>query len=305
MINRSYTKRVYLLVYLLFVICFIVLISFQIHSSKSYRDSKQAYVELLNFEERLLRAGEWLPWSDSGESKIERAEFHNLQAYEEYQFSFKLAWIFLALASLFFLVTYLAFRSAEDYNEFIAYTLLTVAACCLVSGVMLPMLEIGAYNYELNIPLKGEFPIIGSIDFSKTFEGRLYYYYQNKSVMQLIGVLLKDGNMVVAVCIILFSIILPFIKLTFSFMLLLSRYSHNWKVIKVFVYKIGKWSMADVFVAACFLAFLSFSNMNTGIDTESKTLIGLYFFLGYCVLSIVSSMFIERALKDRAAVGEA
>jgi uncharacterized paraquat-inducible protein A len=68
--------------------------------------------------------------------------------------------------------------------------------------------------------------------------------------------------------------------------------------VKKTVGRIGKWSMADVFVVATFLSYLSFSNMNSGIDTEAKTLVGLYFFLAYCILSIASSPIIELAIKN-------
>ena len=64
--------------------------------------------------------------------------------------------------------------------------------------------------------------------------------------------------------------------------------------------RIGKWSMADVFIVATFLSYLSFSNMNTGIDTEANTLVGLYFFLAYCILSITSSHIIELAVKKES-----
>ena len=66
--------------------------------------------------------------------------------------------------------------------------------------------------------------------------------------------------------------------------------------------RIGKWSMADVFVVATFLSYLSFSNMNTGIDTEANTLVGLYFFFAYCILSITSSQFIELAIKEEREI---
>ena len=56
--------------------------------------------------------------------------------------------------------------------------------------------------------------------------------------------------------------------------------------------------MADIFVAACFLAFLSFNNLNIGIQTESTTLIGLYFFLGYCLLSIGTYFILKRTKLD-------
>ena len=55
--------------------------------------------------------------------------------------------------------------------------------------------------------------------------------------------------------------------------------------------------MADVFVASCFLAFLSFSNMNTGIETESKLLYGLYFFFSYVVLAIVMGVLAKKATR--------
>jgi hypothetical protein len=51
--------------------------------------------------------------------------------------------------------------------------------------------------------------------------------------------------------------------------------------------------MADVFVVANILAFLSFQNMSTGIDTETNVLFGLYFFAGFVILSIFSSMLLK------------
>jgi uncharacterized paraquat-inducible protein A len=62
----------------------------------------------------------------------------------------------------------------------------------------------------------------------------------------------------------------------------------------------GKWSMADVFVVAVFLAFLAFSNMQVGIPTESRVLIGLYFFLGYCLLSLLAGYWLSRFAGTKA-----
>ncbi len=36
--------------------------------------------------------------------------------------------------------------------------------------------------------------------------------------------------------------------------------------------------------------------MNSGIETEAHSLPGLYYFLAYCILSIASSLFIEKAI---------
>jgi hypothetical protein len=57
--------------------------------------------------------------------------------------------------------------------------------------------------------------------------------------------------------------------------------------------------MADVFVAAAFLSYLSFKNMNTGIQTSSQTMIGLYFFFTYCILSLISSHLIVKVKEIR------
>ena len=160
------------------------------------------------------------------------------------------------------------------------------------------MLEISAFNTNLTIPLELSLPWIGKIDIpDKVFEGRMYYYYQSKSVIDLINVLLESKNYVVAVSVIGFSVVVPAIKLALSVLLLLSRYFRDSCFVKKTVNKIGKWSMADVFIVATFLSYLSFSNMNPGIETEVKTLVGLYFFLSYCILSLASSQFVEFALR--------
>ncbi len=77
------------------------------------------------------------------------------------------------------------------------------------------MLEISAYSTNLTIPLKFSVPFIGEVDIpDKVFEGRMYYYYQSKSVIDLINVLLESKNYVVAVSIFSFGVLVPFIKLT-------------------------------------------------------------------------------------------
>ena len=83
---------------------------------------------------------------------------------------------------------------------------------------------------------------------------------------------------------------------------MLSRPFRDSKFVKKTVGKIGKWSMADVFVVATFLSYLSFSNMDSGIDTEAKTLVGLYFFLAYCILSIASSQIIKLSVKKEREI---
>ena len=86
-------------------------------------------------------------------------------------------------------------------------------------------------------------------------------------------------------------------KLSISILIVTTVQVRTSKLLKAIVGYIGKWSMADVFVAASFLSFLSFYNMNPGINTETNTLMGLYYFFAYVLLSIASTQFIEIAVK--------
>ena len=54
----------------------------------------------------------------------------------------------------------------------------------------------------------------------------------------------------------------------------------------------SKWSMADVFVIAIFIAFLAAKGIreDTGlVNFDAVVGTGFYYFLGYCLLSILSA----------------
>ena len=57
--------------------------------------------------------------------------------------------------------------------------------------------------------------------------------------------------------------------------------------------------MADVFVVSAFLSYLSFANMSAGVDMDAKVLFGLYYFMGYVVLSIFLGLLLDRSIKVR------
>ena len=268
------------------------------NQSKKYAEDKSDYVDMLNFEDRLLNIEEWIytgsGWDDRDLASKEKLENSEIDYSVEKTYSYS----FIAWSIAFIVVVLIIYWNRANLFKTLGLTVITIALACLIIGVITPMLELSAYSTNLTIPLKFSVPLIGEVDIpDKVFEGRMYYYYQSKSVLDLINVLLESKNYVVAVSIFVFSVLVPFIKLTLSALLLLSRPFRNSGFVKKTVGKIGKWSMADVFVVATFLSYLSFSNMNSGIDTEAKTLVGLYFFLAYCILSIASSQFIELAVK--------
>jgi hypothetical protein len=269
------------------------------NQSKKYAEDKSDYVDVLNFEDRLLNIEEWI-YTGSGWDDKDLASKEKLKSSEmDYSVEKKYSYCFIAGSIAFIVIVLIIYLGGANLYGALGLAIITIALACLIIGVITPMLEISAYSTNLTIPLKFSVPLIGEIDIpDKVFEGRMYYYFQSKSVIDLIYVLLESKNYVVAVSIFGFSVIVPFIKLTLSVLLLLSRPFRESGLVKKTVGRIGKWSMADVFVVATFLSYLSFSNMNTGIDTEANTLVGLYFFFAYCILSIASSQFIELTIKE-------
>jgi len=266
--------------------------------SKGYMKDKSGYVEILNFEDRLLNVEEWM-FTGSGWDNKKSTSTEKLKGSEaHYAAAAMSSYYFIVSSAAFILMVLIIYWGGNNLFKAVGLSVITIALACLIIGIITPMLEIGAFSTNLTIPLKFSVPLIGEIDIpDKVFEGRMYYYYQSKSVIDLINVLFESKNYVVAVSIFNFSVLVPFIKLTLSVLLLLNRSFRDSSLVKKVVGSIGKWSMADVFVVATFLSYLSFSNMNSGIDTEAKTLIGLYFFLAYCILSVASSQFIELAVK--------
>lgn len=294
-------KRSLIQLFWLTLLFFFVVNSFlsfrMIQLGEEYKMEMSEYTDILSFKERLLNGKEWLLGSWEANARLEKAQSHIDNALFALEMQNWYSSAFIISALLFLFIGYLAFIKDAKAPRIRAFTLISVAALCLINGIFMPMLEIGAYNLDLQIPIVFEDPFFHKkIDISKEFSGHMYYYYQNKSVVDLIGMLFAQKNFVVGVAILSFSIMLPVLKLSLSLLMLANRNIRHNTGIKWFVSKIGKWSMADVFVAAAFLSYLSFNNMNSGIETEAHSLPGLYYFLAYCILSIASSLFIEKAI---------
>lgn len=281
--SRSF---IFIILTLLYVIGGAFLAYQVVDKSLGYQRNMQAYAADLNYQERLLDIESWV----SGEGDAQKVEWA-LRKKERAEAFFNKARQYaylLAGMSVLFLVLIYAFSAAlSQKTKWRSLGMLTVALVCLVVGLYTPMLEIGAFEHDLSIPIRFDTGFLSlKIDRTQVFEGDMYFYYQSKSIIELISLLFKQHNWVVGISIFTFSLVIPFTKLLIGFL-------HVWEVpftqnpkLKKLMRKIAKWSMADVFVAAIFLAFLAFSSMESGVQTQSRTLIGLYFFLGYVVLSV-------------------
>ena len=173
----------------------------------------------------------------------------------------------------------------------------------LIAGVTTPMIDMEAKVSQMSFVLMGH-PI--------HFENQVLYF-QSKSILDVFWIMIthKDIQMkLVGVLIITFSIFFPLLKIVSSV-----GYYYNYRrargnpVIKFFVLKSGKWSMADVMVVAIFMAYVGFSGIMTNqlgelssaaqevaILTTNGTSLqpGYYLFLTYTLLALFLSGFLTR-----------
>jgi len=193
-------------------------------------------------------------------------------------------------------------------NSLSLFTLSATTVGLLITGIMLPMLDIEAKISKLYFMVLDQ-PII--------FENQILFF-QSKSVTDLITLLFNsgEGKMVfVGILLGMFSIIFPFLKLFFSTLYYYSEGAMRKSVItRFFALYSSKWSMADVMVVAMFMAYLGLDGV---VDNELKKLgaeddpinvitfngthleVGFYLFLAFVLISFVLAILVERSGKDK------
>lgn len=272
------------------------LISFQIiRQARDYQEGREVYTATLHFEKRLLNVEEWFGGDQqASEQSILDKYKAGLEAPRREANYWSLGFLLLAVIYLG-----LAFRKNQPDARSGTAAIIVTALACLITGLFAPMLEIAAYQRDLSIPIKIDTGILSmKLDYTQHFAGEMYFYYQSKSVVELISLLLEQQNLVVGISILLFSVLIPVLKNSLGLMSLYREQLPQSRLSRWFLLRSGKWSMADVFVVAIFLGFLAFNNMQTGVQTESNLLTGLYFFLAYALLAIWASVRIEREVTD-------
>ena len=123
-------------------------------------------------------------------------------------------------------------------------------------------------------------------------QGELEVFNKSRSITGTVEELYRSGNPLVAFLIALFSIVIPAIKLTLLLYSSLATRSRVSLLLEKFEKAIGKWSMADVFVIAIMVAYLAAvanKDMDELVSLEANFATGFYYFLGYCLLSILAS----------------
>jgi uncharacterized paraquat-inducible protein A len=188
-------------------------------------------------------------------------------------------------------------------NKALAIILLITSLGCLIPGVMMPVLSL---NSSTNIDAKVKSFSVGGVE-------------KSRSILGTVKELFEEERRLVAVAIFAFSILVPITKIILMLMFYFVSEAKRIKI-KSVVDAIGKWSMADVFVVAIILVFLSmdgggsvkefevsFIGMILPVKVQSTMVSelrpGFYFFFTYCILRIISSGFLKlEAKKNTTAI---
>lgn len=137
----------------------------------------------------------------------------------------------------------------------------------------------GIYYPILTISTTIKLPFVGVMDLGS----------ETRSILGTIQYLWVSKNYLVSSLIFIFSVCVPVLKaLGLLFILFPSSEKVRENLLGI-IKRIGKWSMADVFIVAVFLAYLSTASMDV---LKAKIEKGFYFFLAYCLLSVLATEFI-------------
>ena len=127
-------------------------------------------------------------------------------------------------------------------------------------------------------------------------KGELPAYKKTRSIVGTVEELFEAKKFLVGGLIALFSIIIPLSKCLLMLVSTIARSSGLITMSDNIIRLISKWSMADVFVIAIFVAYLA-ANATRETETlfffNAEFMPGFYYFLGYCLLSILSLQLIE------------
>jgi Paraquat-inducible protein A len=144
---------------------------------------------------------------------------------------------------------------------------------------------------------RGMLTAISSLMGLDRIEGQLEVYNNTRSIWSTASELVRSGNMLVGMLIVLFSVIIPTLKLLLQLVSLFLPNANQRGALLWLNAVLSKWSMADVFVMALLVSYMAGSasgHMGDLLAMGAQLERGFYFFLAYCLFSVaVSSMLRE------------
>ena len=197
-----------------------------------------------------------------------------------------------------------------DKKNILPVALLLLSFAVLIPGISKPLMtltgtvdkaELVELGKELVATHPDIMPMIGGMAVklldNLNVSGDVQACEKTRSILGTVKELFESKNYLVSFLVMLFSVIIPLSK---GLLLLTSLWIPEVRIKKRLVgiaNVISKWSMADVFVVAVIVAYLAANASGDMGEIFSMTATlgsGFYFFLTYCVLSILSAQLMSR-----------
>ena len=178
------------------------------------------------------------------------------------------SWFLISL-SLLYVVTVVAIERQHNTRP-VLFALTSISLTFFFIGILAPAMVIWTAPI---IPLS-----TGDMSF--------VVQHQVRGIYAIIMELLKADHWMIGGFLLLFSIITPMMKALLTYFIVASPAKERNLKIANFLHTIGKWSMADVFVAAILLALYALKFQEA---TKSIPCLGLYYFIGYCLVALVTT----------------
>ena len=170
----------------------------------------------------------------------------------------------------------------------------------LLNPALVPVLELGPGG------LRGSVvgPISAQVAAQLKAGPEIEVYNQTRSILGSVKNLYEVGSNTAATLILLFSVIVPGIKMLLVALALSAPESMRRRTLK-FVETIAKWSMADVFAVALFITYLAAQATQTVSGVSSAIIAfdarfgaGFYWFAAYCVVSLAVQQWTARSFRE-------
>ena len=201
------------------------------------------------------------------------------------------------------------------FRQMLGFVVLMSAYVLLIPGLIEPVLHISTILDKGELTILGKEAILTSgsipnflmpmtLDIFNQIQvsGSVVIQDTAKSILGTAQSLWQDGNLLVAVLIVFFSVIVPALKLGLLAMAYaLPKKTWSGRLAQLSG-GLSKWSMADVFVMALIISFLAIkasANTSPLLQTEIQLESGFYYFLGYCLLSILASQLLALNSKTK------
>ena len=130
-------------------------------------------------------------------------------------------------------------------------------------------------------------------------EGTSRIYDKTRSILGTASDLWQSGYILVAILIVTFSAIIPGFKTLLLLLAAISPKPNNFLQINSLL---SKWSMADVYAIGVLIACLAAnasSQKNAVIQFEAQLHPGYYWFVGYCLTSVLLSQLISKKTENQ------